>query len=51
MHWTDEAAVMVDTFRPLKLAAAAEQWDDPTYKYSWYEADDDGTDGGPITVE
>ncbi len=25
-------------------ATATEQWDDPTYKYSWYE--DDGTDGG-----
>lgn len=36
--WTDEAAVMVDTFRPLKLAAAARDWDDPSYKYSWRDA-------------
>ncbi|MCW2961697.1 MAG: homogentisate 1,2-dioxygenase [Thermoleophilia bacterium] len=48
MHWTDEAAVMVDTFRPLKYAAVAEQWDDPAYKYSW----NDGPAGeGPMTVE
>jgi homogentisate 1,2-dioxygenase len=50
LHWTDEAAVMVDTFRPLKYAAAAEAWDDPSYKYSWYEAHDDGSDGGPLTA-
>jgi homogentisate 1,2-dioxygenase len=48
MHWTDEAAVMVDTFRPLKLAAPAKAFDDPTYKYSWNP--DHGTDG-PMTVE
>ena len=32
---TDELAVMVDTFRPLTLAAAAERWDDPDYPTSW----------------
>ena len=49
LHWTDEAAVMVDTFRPLKLAAAARQWDDPSYKYSWSE--DAPGEAGPMTVE
>ena len=32
---TDELAVMVDTFRPLTLTAAAERWDDPDYPTSW----------------
>jgi homogentisate 1,2-dioxygenase len=32
---TDELAVMVDTFRPLKVAAAATALDDPQYPYSW----------------
>jgi homogentisate 1,2-dioxygenase len=34
---TDELAVMVDTFRPLKLAADAEPLDDVSYPYSWLE--------------
>ncbi|WIG61942.1 MAG: Homogentisate 1,2-dioxygenase [Ktedonobacterales bacterium] len=34
---TDELAVMVDTFRPLKLAAAAESLDDANYPYSWLD--------------
>ncbi len=34
---TDELAVMVDTFRPLKLAADAEALDDPSYPFSWRE--------------
>jgi homogentisate 1,2-dioxygenase len=34
---TDELAVMVDTFRPLKLGAAAEALDDPNYPFSWRE--------------
>jgi len=34
-EWTDELAVMVDTFRPLQLAAGAEQFDDPSYVTSW----------------
>lgn len=34
---TEELAVMVDTFRPLKLAADAEALDDPTYPYSWLD--------------
>jgi homogentisate 1,2-dioxygenase len=32
---TDELAVMVDTFRPLALTAAAERFDDPAYPTSW----------------
>jgi homogentisate 1,2-dioxygenase len=32
---TDELAVMVDTFRPLALAAGAEGLDDPDYPLSW----------------
>jgi homogentisate 1,2-dioxygenase len=34
-QWTDELAVMVDTFRPLQLAAGAEAFDDPAYPTSW----------------
>jgi homogentisate 1,2-dioxygenase len=32
---TDELAVMVDTFRPLVLAAGADDFDDPDYPTSW----------------
>jgi homogentisate 1,2-dioxygenase len=32
---TDELAVMVDTFRPLALTAAAESFDEPGYPLSW----------------
>jgi homogentisate 1,2-dioxygenase len=32
---TEELAVMVDTFRPLRLAAAADALDDPSYPTSW----------------
>ena len=32
---TDELAVMIDTFRPLTLTAAAERFDDPGYPTSW----------------
>lgn len=34
---TDELAVMVDAFKPLSLAAAAQDIDDPDYPYSWLE--------------
>lgn len=37
MTRTDELAVMVDTFRPLALAAAAIPFDDPSYPYSWLD--------------
>jgi homogentisate 1,2-dioxygenase len=32
---TGELAVMVDTFRPLKVAKLAEKIDDASYPYSW----------------
>ena len=32
---TDEYAVMIDTFRPLKLTRAAKEMDDGIYHYSW----------------
>jgi homogentisate 1,2-dioxygenase len=34
---TEELAVMVDTFRPLKLAADAAELDDPKYPFSWLD--------------
>jgi homogentisate 1,2-dioxygenase len=34
---TDELAVMVDTFRPLKIAQASAAIDDPNYPYSWLD--------------
>ncbi len=37
MNWTDELAVMVDTFRPLQIAAEAVSLDDPQYPYSWLD--------------
>ena len=33
---TDEWAVMIDTFKPLKLAKPAKDFDDDSYMYSWY---------------
>ncbi len=32
---TDELAVMIDTFAPLKFTSSARDLDDPTYPYSW----------------
>lgn len=32
---TDELAVMIDTFRPLKLTRQAVEWEDQQYSYSW----------------
>jgi homogentisate 1,2-dioxygenase len=37
MTRTDELAVMVDTFRPLRVATAASGFDDPGYPYSWLD--------------
>ncbi len=34
---TNELAVMIDTFRPLKLTMNAKEMDDPEYPYSWIE--------------
>ena len=35
---TDELAVMMDSFRPLKIAKAAKPFEDKTYHRSWIEA-------------
>ena len=35
---TEELAVMVDTFRPLKLTRWAQEYDDPAYPTSWLDA-------------
>ena len=37
---TEELAVMVDTFRPLRLTAEAAALDDARYPYSWLPPDD-----------
>jgi homogentisate 1,2-dioxygenase len=37
VKWTDELAVMIDTFRPLFLTKQAMELDDSTYPYSWME--------------
>ena len=37
VKFTNELAVMVDTFRPLHLAAAAISLDDPSYPFSWLD--------------
>lgn len=37
MTHTDELAVMVDTFRPLKLTRAAMDYDDASYPLSWLD--------------
>ena len=33
--WTDELAIMCDTFRPLRVAASAEELEDAEYFRSW----------------
>jgi homogentisate 1,2-dioxygenase len=37
VKWTDELAVMVDTFRPLSVTKQAMELDDPKYPYSWLD--------------
>jgi homogentisate 1,2-dioxygenase len=37
---TEELAVMVDTFNPLRVTKAAMDLDDPKYPYSWLPPDD-----------
>ena len=36
--WTNELAVMMDSFRPLKVAKAARKFEEPGYHKSWVEA-------------
>ena len=38
--FTEEYAVMIDPFRPLKLTEEAMKIEDPTYKTSWLESED-----------
>ena len=53
--YTDELAVMCDTFRPLFMTAAALDLDDPAYPASWEEAVNPtpggthGPDGAPVS--
>ena len=35
INYTDELAVMIDTFAPLQVAADATRMDDPNYPFSW----------------
>lgn len=35
INYTDELAVMIDTFAPLQVAADATSMDDPNYPFSW----------------
>jgi homogentisate 1,2-dioxygenase len=44
--WTDELAVMCDTFRPLRLTTLARELDDGRYALSWYEASADAEHAG-----
>ena len=37
VKWTDELAVMVDTFRPLSVTKQAMELDDPKYPLSWLD--------------
>jgi homogentisate 1,2-dioxygenase len=41
---TEELAVMVDTFHPLRLTRQALELDDPAYPYSWLPATDQGAE-------
>ena len=41
--WTDELAVMCDTFRPLRLTTLARDLDDPAYALSWHARAPSGT--------
>ncbi len=53
MKRTDEWAVMIDTFRPLKYAKPAQNWDDPEYMYSWYTEDgrSSGDDDSSVAMQ
>jgi homogentisate 1,2-dioxygenase len=44
--WTDELAVMCDTFRPLRLTSLARELDDGRYALSWYEPSADAEHAG-----
>ena len=44
---TDELAVMIDTFRPLRLTAEAAALEDETYAGSWSPVTLHSMEGGP----
>jgi homogentisate 1,2-dioxygenase len=46
---TNELAVMMDSFRPLRVAKAAIAFEDPNYFKSWIEAQHDGVAFNPPT--
>jgi homogentisate 1,2-dioxygenase len=46
--WTNELAVMCDTFRPLRLSSLARDLDDGKYALSWHQAS--GDTGSPAGV-
>ncbi|MDX1659504.1 MAG: homogentisate 1,2-dioxygenase domain-containing protein, partial [Nitriliruptorales bacterium] len=43
---TDELAVMVDTFRPMRYTNFARALSDEDYRYSWYEPPEDADGDG-----
>jgi homogentisate 1,2-dioxygenase len=45
---TEELAVMVDTFHPLRLTKQAAELDDPAYPYSWLPAEDGGKEASEL---
>jgi homogentisate 1,2-dioxygenase len=50
--WTNELAVMMDSFRPLKVAKAVVPAEDPGYHRSWIEAQHERAAGGsPVPVQ
>jgi homogentisate 1,2-dioxygenase len=42
---TEELAVMVDTFHPLRITRQAAELDDPAYPYSWLPAEGEAAAG------
>jgi len=48
VEYTNELAVMCDTFRPLKLTPLSRELDDPSYAYSW-NPDRHGAAGPAVT--
>jgi homogentisate 1,2-dioxygenase len=45
---TEELAVMVDTFHPLRLTTQAAELDDPAYPYSWLPPEDGGKEASEL---
>jgi hypothetical protein len=47
---TEELAVMVDTFHPLKLTTQALELDDDRYPYSWLPPEDAGKEASELVL-